>query len=181
MDIKSLFAQNPDLDAKSVDFLTNAISTNAQQGFDYIKFKSAIEALKKLNQNDITAVQSAFATASTLGLTKDKILESAMHYKNVLNKEKEQFDLALQKQVAQRVANKQNEAGYLQEKIKEYELKIEELKKQIKDFQYKIDNADKEIEAAREKIDSTKDRFENTFQAFVKQIDQDISTIQQAL
>ena len=181
MDIKALFGQNIELDNKSVEFLSNALSTNSQQGFDYIKFKSSLNALKKLNQDDLTAVRSAYATASTLGVTKDKLLQSAMHYKNVLNKEKEQFDLALQKQMTQRVASKQDEAVYLHEKIKEYELKIKELKKQIDDFQYKIDHADKEIEEAKEKIESTKDRFEHTFDAFVKQIDNDISLIQQVL
>ncbi|MEL6986248.1 MAG: hypothetical protein AAGK97_00305 [Bacteroidota bacterium] len=181
MDIKSLFANNPELDTKSADFLSNALTTNSQQGFDYIKFKTSLKALKQMNQDDYTAIHSAFATASTLGITKDKLLQSAMHYKNVLNKEKDQFDLALQKQMTQRVASKQDEAVYLQEKIKEYELKIQELRKQIEDFQYKINNADKEIEAAKEKIESTKDRFESTFNSFVGEIDKDIQLIQQAL
>lgn len=171
--LNSLF-RNENLDNKSLEFLNNAIKANALQGFDYLKFKQSIKALRDLNMSEELAIRSAFATAATLGITKEKILENIKHYQQVLQKEKTAFDAALQKQTNTRINHKQNETSYLQEKIKDHQVQIIELEKQIKEFQFKIDNADREIEEARQKILDTKERFEETYMHYEEVLKGDV-------
>ena len=179
--LKELFGTHHGLDDKSVDFLTKALEKNNLPGFDYIEFKQSLAALSGMNMDETTAMKSAFATASTVGLTKEKLLKTANHYKQVLNNEKTAFDNALQNQVTQRIAGKQGEVEKLKKQIAEYKAKIEQLEAHIKKSQATIDNADSHIEEAKSKINSTKTGFEHTYQSILNQIDKDIESINNLL
>ncbi|MEZ4920023.1 MAG: hypothetical protein R2792_13045 [Saprospiraceae bacterium] len=71
-------------DEKSLTFLTQAIEKNNLPGFDYFEFKRAVSSLLQMDIDEATAYKSAFATAATMGLTKDKLLETASYYRNVV-------------------------------------------------------------------------------------------------
>ncbi|MBK9102994.1 MAG: hypothetical protein IPL92_00055 [Saprospiraceae bacterium] len=70
MKISQLLGLGATTDQKSVDFLENAMVKQAQPGFDYLKFKQSIEQLAGLKLDGPTSLKSAFATASTMGVTK---------------------------------------------------------------------------------------------------------------
>ena len=180
-DLKLLFGKDHGLDQKSVEFLTNALEKSNLPGFDYIEYKQSLSALAQMNMDEATAVKSSFATASTVGLTKMKLLETAEHYKKVLKDEKAQFDVALQNQMQQRVASKQQEVIKLIDQITKHEEKIAQLREQIAKFQATIDGADAQIQEAKEKIDSTQTSFEHTHQSILNQIEKDIENIQKYL
>ena len=170
------------LDPKSLEFLYNALKANTLQGFDYLKFKQSIKALQEqMSMSEEVAIKSSFATASTLGITKEKLIEQIQHYLLVLQKEKTEFDAAHNKQKTIKVNQKQSETTFLQEKIKSHQLQMAELEKQIREFQIKIDNADKEIEEARQKIQDTKVRFEETYTHFESVLKSDIDTFNKYL
>ncbi len=180
-DLKTLFGKDHGLDQKSVEFLTNALEKSNLPGFDYIEFKQSLGALAQMNLDEETAFKSAFATASTVGLTKMKLLETAEHYKKVLKDEKTQFDVALQKQMSQRVASKEQEIEKLKEQITKHEEKIAQLREQIDKYQSTIDGADAQIQKAKQKIDSTRISFEGTHQSIINQVEKDIENIQRYL
>lgn len=179
--MKTIFGKDHGLDQKSVDFLTKALEKSNLPGFDYIEFKQSLDALSKLNMEEETAFKSAFATASTVGLTKTKLLETASHYKKVLANEKKQFDAALQKQIDQKIAGKEQEVKKLKDQILKHQEKIKQLQDQIAKFQKTIDGADAQIDAARRKIESTRDGFEHTHQSILNQIEKDIENIKKYL
>jgi septal ring factor EnvC (AmiA/AmiB activator) len=181
MKISQLLGLGNNADQKSVDFLENAMAKEAQPGFDYLKFKQSIEQLAGLKLDATTSLKSAFATASTMGVTKDSLLQSARHYLTVLGEEKKQFDQALNNQVQQRVDSKRDELLKLQQDIEEHRRQIARLEKQILEFQDKISRSDEEVAEAKASIDQTKMKFENTYQQFVTAIEKDITTIQQNL
>jgi chromosome segregation ATPase len=179
--LESLFNTQA-LDPKSLDFLFNAIKANTLQGFDYLKFKESTQSLKQsMAMSEDIAIKSAFATAATMGITKDKLIENIQHYIQVLQKEKAEFDAAHNKQKNIKVNQKQNETTFLQEKIKAHQIQIAELEKQINEFQFKIDNADREIEEAKQKIQETKTRFEETYTHFDQVLKSDIDTFNKYL
>lgn len=179
--LKALFGKHHALDEKSIDFLTNALEKNNLPGFDYIEFKQSLGALEDLNMDESTAIRSAFATASTVGLTKDKLLKTAEHYKQVLSNEKRQFDAALEKQIQQRVKSKEEEIERLKKQVEEYKKKIVELEEKIARSQATIDHADEDINAAKEKILGTKENFEFTWQSVINEIDRDVENINKYL
>ncbi|MEZ5044918.1 MAG: hypothetical protein R2828_33780 [Saprospiraceae bacterium] len=179
--LKALFGEHHGLDSKSVDFLTSALAKNNLPGFDYLEFKQSLGALAKLNMDEETAIRSAFATASTVGLTKDKLVKTADHYKKILQTEKDQFDAALQKQIQQKVASKQIEVEKLKKQVEEYRIKIQQLEEKIISSQQIIDSADETISAAKEKIDATRHSFETALQSILNQINKDIENMQNFL
>jgi peptidoglycan hydrolase CwlO-like protein len=163
-------------DQKSINFLSSAIERNNLKGFDYIEFKRSLKAMKDMNLDSTTAIKSAFATASTMGLTKDRLLHSIQHYKNVLSKEKSQFDDALKKQIDNRIRSKQEEKINLREQIVILNKRITEIENKIANFQDKVDNSDAEIEAAERKIKETKLNFEEVYTEFVQHMDADLES-----
>ena len=180
-DLKEVFGNTHGLDEKSVAFLVNALEKNNLPGFDYIEFKQALTAMGAMNIEETTAFKSAFATAATVGLTKTKLLETASHYKAVLSKEKSQFDVAMQKQIQQRVGDKKQEVEKLKQQITAHNEKIAQLQEQIARFQNTVDNADAAISEAKQKIEGTQKSFEFTHQSILNQIDKDIENINKYL
>ena len=134
-----------------------------------------------MNMDQQTAIRSAYTTGTTVGLTKEKLISSAEHYRQVLLKEKSQFDAALQKQMAQRVEGKRSEKATLANKIQAYQQKIKDIETEMAKLKDKLEKADSEIEAAEQKIHETKDKFELTFQSFVKEIERDLDTLNTVL
>lgn len=180
-DLKSLFGATHGLDEKSLNFLVKALEKNNLPGFDYIEFKQSLGSLLSMDMLEETAFKSVFATATSVGLTKDKLLKSAEHYKQILSKEKNQFDVALQNQMKQRVEGKLQEVEKLKKQIEDYRKKIAELEARIEKAQSTIDHADEHIQAARTKIESTQEAFEFTHRSILNEINQDIENIQQYL
>jgi len=181
MKISQLLKLGNSADQKSIDFLENAMIKSSQPGFDYLKFKQSIDSLSNLNLDAVTSLKSAFATASTMGVTKDSLLQSGRHYLTILGDEKKQFDQALTNQVQQRVDSKKEELQKLQLQIEENRRQIAKLEKQITEFQERIAKSDDEAADAKNSIEQTKIKFENTYQLFVAAIEQDMAAIQQNL
>ena len=181
MKISQLLKLGQNTDQKSVDFLESAMEKRTQSGFDYLKFKLSIEQLTGLNLDATTSLKSAFATASTMGVTKDTLLQSARHYLTILGDEKRQFDQALTNQVQQRIDSKKEELLKLQDQIEDHKRQIAKLEKQIIEVQERISKSDEEVVEAKASIEQTKMKFENTYQQFVTAIEQDIAAIQQNL
>lgn len=175
--IKEFFGDHTGLDERSLNSLAKALDKNNLPGFDYIEFKQSLGRLLELDMDEATAFKSAYATASTMGLTKEKLLKTTTHYKNVLLKEKQQFDQALKKQMEQRVNSKLSEVAKLKKQIADYKAKIAELESKIQKSQHTIDHADEHIQNAKNKIEATGDAFEHTLQSIVNQIDKDIENI----
>lgn len=176
-DLKDVFGNFHGLDGKSVEFLTKALSKNNLPGFDYLEFVQSLRALSEMKIDEATAIKSAFATASTVGLTKEKLIQSANHYKAVLAKEKDQFDVALQNQLSKRVKGKQSEVEKLKGQIEKWKAQVAKLEDQISKSQNTIDNADAIIQEEMQKIEKTKEAFEFTFQSIVNQIDKDVQNV----
>ncbi len=172
--LSQLFGSNPELEQKFVSLFIKALEKSNQPGFDYIEFKQSLGAMSKMNIEESTAIRSAFATASTVGLTKKKLMESAKYYAQVINQEKEHFDAALKKRINQKVGGKVKEVEKLKEQIIKYTEKIEQLKTQIEKHQHTIDTADEQIQAEKEKILGTQNNFERTHENFIEQIKSDI-------
>ena len=180
-DITHLFDDQNKLDVKSRESLASAIAAGSLQGFDYLKFKTSYHTLMSMGQDESMAIRSAFATAATLGITKDKLISTAKHYANILQREKQQFDNALKKQLHQRVDSKLNETEFFRDKIREYQQKIQELQSEIQVLEKKIATVDAEISTSKDKIVQTRDKFESTYNHFVETIETDIGLIEKYL
>ena len=175
--MKNMFGENHGLDEKSVDFISKAIEKSNLPGFDYVEFKMALSNLAKMNIDEAMAIKSAFGTAMTMGLTKEKLLETARHYKNVVLKEKEQFDIASQKQQDIKIGENLKNAEEFKRKILDNELKIKQLQDEINQMKAKVSTMDYEREQAYSKIEEAKNKFTFAHQSILNQIEKDIQNI----
>lgn len=177
---KSLFSADG-LDDRSLEFLAGAIEKNNLPGFDYFEFKRAVVALRELQLDEATAYKSAFATAATLGLTKEKLIETAGYYRNVVVKEKEQFDEALGKQTATKVAARQDDIKRLRDQIERHKAEVTRLQDEIASYLTQIEQSDGAVKLEAEKIEKNRKAFETTHQSLLIQMDQDIENIHKLL
>jgi chromosome segregation ATPase len=175
--MKNIFGDNHGLDEKSMAFIANAIEKANLPGFDYVEFKQAISNMAKMNLDDATAYKTAFATAMTLGLTKDKLLETANHYKTVLVREKEQFDKALLKQEESRIGDNLKKVDEYKNVIADNELKMKELQAAIDNARAKMRELDYERNQSQQKIEEAKSKFVFTHRSIMNLIEKDIENI----
>lgn len=178
IDLQELFPSVKGKDEKSIYALLKAMKDKYDPAvFDYFKFKQSVSALEKLDMDTSTSYKSAFTTAATMGLTKDKLVRSASNYVNVLDQERESFATALIARKKERVDGRKEEvAGYVK-KIEEHKNKILELQREIEIFQSRIDNVDQDVEAETLKIEGTKDKFLDVYNLITAAIKKDIESI----
>ena len=178
---KDIFQSMGEAEGKSYVFLLKALEKNSLENFDYLKFKTSLNALKKLQMDQGTAIKSAFATGSTMGLTKEHLLKSAKHYKSILSKEREDFESALEDQINDRINTRKNEADKLKEVILQCREQIKKLELKIEECQNRIDKTDQDIKDAESRIMNSRDKFVNTYKSLIEEIDQDLSTFDELL
>ena len=181
VDLKKLFASEDITNTKMQTALIAAISKNASEEFDYLKFKVSVKKMLEMGMDKDTALKSAFATASVMGVTKTKLVTSAKKYKGTLDKEREQFAIALKNKIAKNVDGKKVEAERLKKEIISHKEKIAKLLNEIELFEEKIGQVDDVVADAKEKIESTRNDFKSTFDAIYSQIEEDIINIGSSL
>lgn len=179
--MKHLFGDTNGIDEKSLESLLKALERNTLSGFDYLKFKSAVISLSQLNLEETIAIKSAFMTAAAGGLTKEKLLETAQHYRAVIAKEKDLFDAATERHRDQRIGEKLKQVATLKQQIVDNQLKIKQLQEEVEQATAQVRESDFEIEQAVQKIDEAKGKFGLAHQTILGAIDKDIQRMQSVL
>jgi hypothetical protein len=162
---------------KFLTVLFDALEASNQQGFDYMEFKDFLRSLANVPMDDATRYKSAFATAQTMGATKENVVSSARQYLSILAKEQTKFQEALKGQKERNLTGKQDEIKNLEQTIRNKEAEIEKLKADIDAHRQSIGTLEKEINSASEKLGQTANDFEATYQALLSQIQEDIRQI----
>ncbi|MFN4079371.1 MAG: hypothetical protein ACK4NS_00595 [Saprospiraceae bacterium] len=169
------------LDARSLEFLVLAIEKNNLPGFDYYEFKRSVSALMRDGLDEAVAYKSAFTTAAQVGLTKEKLIETANYYRDVIGKEKSHFESALNEQTAQKVLAKESEIKRLQDQIDRNKAEIARLQDEIGGYLNQIEQATTSRNLESEKLQKAHKAFEQTHAAVLLQMDQDIERIHRIL
>ena len=61
------------------------------EGFDYLEYKQSLQSLEKMNMDNQTRYQSAFAMAQTMGAKAKNLIDSAQYYLKVMQKGRKQI------------------------------------------------------------------------------------------
>ncbi|MBK8672396.1 MAG: hypothetical protein IPN93_05245 [Bacteroidetes bacterium] len=169
------------VDDKIRDTLLQALADNNMEGFDYFEFKQSLATLSKMPLDEATQFKSAFATAATMGITKENLLQSADYYKKVLHKEKEKFDVAVKGQNNANVLKKKEELETLKKVILEKSAQIKRLTDEITSHNEQIEQGNKFVNEAEGKILGTVNNFEASFNSVNGAIEIDIEKIKKHL
>jgi chromosome segregation ATPase len=180
MTTKSLFTADG-LDERSLEFLANTIEKHNLPGFDYFEFKRAVVTLQQMQLDEATAHKSAFTTAATVGVTKEKLIETAGYYRNLVQKEKEEFDKALENQNRTKVLARQEEIKRLRDQVERHKAEIVRLQDEIAGYLNQINQSESSTQVESEKLAKAKTSFEFTHQSVLLQIDRDIENLHKYL
>ena len=166
---------------KFLEVLFGALESNNQEGFDYLEFKDFLRSLANVPMDDATRFKSAFATAQTMGATKEKILSTARVYMDVLSKEEIKFQEALAGQRDKNLTAKQHDIKKLEQSIQDKNAEIEKLKVQIEEHRKQIGVLEQDINSASDKLVQTASDFEATYKTLLGQIQEDVKNIESHL
>ncbi len=169
------------VDDKFLEVLFGALDAKNKEGFDYMEFKEFLRSLANVPMEDKTRYQSAFATAQTMGATKENIINSAKEYISILGEEQVKFQQALEGQKEKNLTAKHEEILAQEQDIRKKEEEIERLKNEITAHRKQIGALEVEINEASERLGETAANFEATYQALLGQIQQDVSNIESHL
>jgi chromosome segregation ATPase len=176
----SLFSQE-NLDPRSLELLVRVIEESNLPGFDYVELKRAVANLTAMNMEESVAYKSAFATASTVGVTKEKLIESAGYYRNLLAQEVDKFRQTIEQQTKNKVTNREAEALRLRDQVARHEADIARLQEEIALYKADIESAEKAAKAEQEKIARAGENFDKTQAALLMQIDRDVENMHKHL
>ncbi|MDC8004859.1 hypothetical protein POV27_12425 [Aureisphaera galaxeae] len=169
------------VDPKIVEKLLGAIEKNNLEGFDYLEYKKALKALEKMPMDESTKYRSAFATASTMGVTLDKLLETTKFYIGVLDKESEQFTNAFKNQFDDKVSGREREIAQFESIIKEKSAQIKALTEEIAKHQTQIEGLKAKVQESNAKINKTQNDFKQSYDLLKSQFEEDMLKMQKYL
>lgn len=163
------------------DILLGAMEQNNQAGFDYLEYKKSLQTLAKMPMDEQTRYFSAFAAAQAMGVTSEKLVDSAQFYASVLKKEEEKFQLAHQAQRDKQIGGKEKAIADVDATIKAKTEQIARLTEEIKTHQTDMEKMKAEISEAVVKIETTQSDFQATYQDLVSQISTDVENMKKYL
>ncbi len=169
------------VDSKFTNILLKAMDANNIEGFDYLEFKQSLKSLEKMPMDEATRFKSAFAMAQTMGASTDKLAKTAQHYIEVLKKEEQKFEQALENQQNQHINAKLEQVKKYESAIQSKAEKIKQLTKEIEEHQKKKESLNQQLQEAKVKMENTKNDFIASYNLLVSQIDQDVDNIQKHL
>ena len=161
--------------------LMKALEKKNLDGFDYLEFKQSVGRLTEIGMDLDTAINSAFITGSSVGLTKEKLIKTANYYAEVLQDEKSQFMRSLEKHLVDNVEGKAKQTGELKKKIANWESKIQQLQEQINAAKAEIEASDSQINAARSKAEENQKGFDEAMEVITQTIQKDVADIRRVL
>ena len=166
---------------KFTNILLQAMEANNLDGFDYLEYKQSLHNLAKMPMDEATRYKSAFAAASTMGATPDKLIKTAHFYIDILKKEQDKFAQALAHQKSKQIGDKSQLIEQHENLIKEKTRQIEQLKKEIDQHRAKSEEMKKSISQATVKVETTKNNFVASYNLVLSQIQKDIENMKKYL
>lgn len=169
------------IDQRIFDSLQQALTNNNMEGYDYMEFRNALQSLAGIIADEAMRFKSAFATVAPMGVTAQKLVDSAKFYKNILLQEQDKFNQALSSQIDNSVGAKQKQADELKAMMQKKAEEIGRLTQEIQAHEQEIAQLHSQISEVVVKIESTKNNFDYTLQTIVNQMDTDLISIEKHL
>ena len=154
--------------------LADALEKANMKGFDYFEYAKTLDALKANIPAEQTLFQTAFASGTVMGATKQSLLDSARHYINVLDKEAEKFGASVRQQVVEMVTGKETKLRTVEASIQEKAREIQRLTEEINVMNAEKNSISNEIAENRIKIEKVQNDFTATYRVFLDKIKGDI-------
>jgi hypothetical protein len=162
---------------KFMQALFGAMEAANIEGFDYFEYKLSLKNLASMPMDEPTRYKSAYAMATTMGATPEKLVNSALHYLDVLKNENTKFSQAAENQRASQVGNKQSQVDNLEAVILQKAEQIKRLTEEIEQHRQDVTKLKDDIAQSTVKVAQAQQDFGATYQSLVGQIEQDVANM----
>lgn len=169
------------VDNQIIEQLLLEVEKNDLEGFDYFEYKKALKALDKMPMNEVTKYRSAFATASTMGVTLDDLLKSAAFYVSILDAENEKINTDFEKKITESVGKKEEEIADLKNTIQEKKALIKKLTEEIETHENQITDLKYKVKDAKKELTENQNDFKVSFDYLKSQFTIDIARMKEYL
>lgn len=166
---------------KFMQALFGAMEAANLDGLDYFEFKQSLQNLANMPMDEATRYKSAFAMASTMGATPNKLVNSALHYLEILKTENTKFLQAAENQRVAQVGNKQGQVENLEAVMQQKAEQIKKLTDEIAQHRQDVTKLKEDIAQSTVKVEQTQKDFGATYQSLVGQIEQDVTNMKNYL
>lgn len=150
-------------------------------GPDYYEFMKMMDTLEAHIPDEKARFGATYASLTIQGLTKDKLLNTANAYLQVVEKDKAAFEKAAAAKAGQEIQTRQSLMKELELKIASNSEMIQKLTKEITDAQARITTLKKEVIDEEAKITNSKGGYNVACQAMLTKITSDIEKIKTIL
>jgi predicted nucleic acid-binding Zn-ribbon protein len=150
-------------------------------GPDYFEFHKMMETLAAHIHDEKARLSATFASLSIQGLTKETLVASANKYKAIIEKDKVEFERALNEKLKAEVGQRQKELQDLEKKIATNSEQIQKLTKEITESQGLIGSLKAKVAEEENKLKNNGNGYQLASQAIISKIASDIQKIQSTL
>lgn len=150
-------------------------------GPDYYEFMKMSETLEAHIKDERARLSATYASLTIQGLTKEKLLDSANKYKEIINHDKTHFEKIANEKSEKEIGHKKKELLNLEESIKRHSEMIQKLTKEITESQAAMGTLKATIQEEEGKLHRNKQGYMLACEAMTKKISEDITKIQTTL
>lgn len=179
--LRQAFLEDGLTDEKSLTYICKALQRHNQPGFDYLELKMALEEMARMAITGDLALRSAFASAKALGITKEHLLDSISRYRDILLREREDFDRALADAMQRKVQARQEEIRMLEKRHLDLEQEILRLQSELESTRQHIRVSQEAIASASGELERSEVAFRKTFEHIIGAMNRDRESIEKTL
>lgn len=150
-------------------------------GPDYYEFMKMTETLEAHIKDENARFSATYASLAIQGLTKDKLVETATAYKNMVGQDKVQFEKTVNDKSEREIGQKRKDLQKLEETVKQHAETIQRLTKEISEAQVGMGSLKAVITEEEHKLARNKQGYVLACDAMIKKITDDITKIQTTL
>lgn len=150
-------------------------------GPDYYEFMKMMETLETHIKDETARMSATYASLTIQGLTKEKLIETANKYKEVISQDKAQFEKIANDKSERDIGQKRKDLQSLEETIKRHAEMIQKLTQEISDSQIAMGKLKATITEEETKLAKNKQGYLLACEAMMRKIADDITKIQTTL
>lgn len=165
-------------DPEMAKIIQEAIETSNLPGFDYIEFRDSLVRMAGVPMTEEQKFQAVFATAQSMGVTKQVLLDAVDHYLKVIGSKAAEFESFVSGVETQQVTSKEKSVTDLTTTIEGEAAEINRLTISIQEHRKQQDAINLEIVQAKQDIQNKRSAFEATRSAIANNLTSDRTKIE---
>jgi predicted nucleic acid-binding Zn-ribbon protein len=150
-------------------------------GPDYYEFMKMMETLEAHIKDEKARMSATYASLTIQGLTKEKLVDTANKYKEIISQDKAHFEKLVNDKSEKEIGQKRKDLVNLEDTIKRHAEMIQKLTKEITDAQMAMGSLKATISEEENKLSRNKQGYLVACEAMTKKISEDITKIQTTL